>query len=100
MEVTDKGAAIEYDCARGSIDHQLVTEAGGRFKAKGTHASRRGGPGREDEHEEREKGAPALYSGRTDGKTMTLTVRLAGSDEEVGTFTLTHGGQARLTKCK
>ena len=95
MEVTEQGATIEYDCAHGSIDHQLTTEAGGRFRAKGTYTRERGGPEREDE----EKGAPALYSGRTDGKTMRLTVRLAGTNEELGTFTLVHGKKVRLTKC-
>lgn len=96
MEVTEKGATIEYECGRGSIDHKLVTEAGGRFRAKGFHVRERFGPegGGED------KGVPALYSGRTDGKTMTLTVRLAETNEEVGSFTLTHGKKVRLTKCK
>ncbi len=103
MEVTEKGATIELDCAHGTIDHPLTTEAGGRFTAKGTYARERLGPESEEEREregEREgKGAPALYTGRTDGKTMTLTVRLARTNEEMGSFTLTHGRKVRLTKC-
>lgn len=96
MELTDGGGTIEFDCAHGKIDHKLVTESGGRFQAKGTYARERSGP----EHEEgEEKGLPALYTGRTDGKTMTLRIRLTGSNEELGPFTLTHGRKVRLTKC-
>lgn len=95
MEVTEQGATIEYECGRGSIDHRLVTGAGGRFRAKGFHVRERVGP----EGEGEEKGAPALYSGRTDGKTMTLTVRLAGTNEEIGSFNLVHGKKVRLMKC-
>jgi hypothetical protein len=98
MEITDKGAAIEFDCAHATIDHTLTVEANGRFRAKGTYVRERGGPEREEEGERR--GAPAVYTGRTDGKTMTLTIRLAATDEELGTFTLTHGKQVRLVKCK
>ncbi|MBV9923609.1 MAG: hypothetical protein JOZ96_01110 [Acidobacteria bacterium] len=103
MEVGEKGAAIETDCAHGTIDHQITTEAGGRFTAKGRYVRERGGPEREEEREregEQEgRGAPAVYTGRTDGKTMTLTVRLARTNEEVGSFTLTFGKRVRLTKC-
>lgn len=101
LEVTEKGAAFETDCAHGTIDHPVTTEAGGRFKAKGHYVREHGGPEREEEREgEREgMGAPALYTGRTDGKTMTLTVRLAQTNEEVGSFTLTLGKKVRLTKC-
>jgi hypothetical protein len=98
MEVTDKGAAIEFDCAHATIDHTLAVEADGRFRAKGTYTREHAGPEREEEREGR--GAPAVYSGRTDGKTMTLTVRLAATNEELGSFTLTHGKRVRLTKCK
>jgi hypothetical protein len=98
MEVTDAGATIEYACARGTIDHQLVTGAGGRFTAKGTYVRERGGPEGEGERE-REEGARALYTGRTDGKTMTFTVRLTGTNEEFGPFKLAHGKKTRVTKC-
>ena len=101
MEVTEDGATLDFVCAHSRIGHQLVTERGGRFSAKGTYVSERGGPEREGENEREgeEKGVPALYSGRTDGKTMTLTVKLAGTNEELGPFTLAHGRRVRLTKC-
>jgi hypothetical protein len=103
LEVTEDGAKVEYDCGHGTIDHRLTTEGDGRFRAKGTHVSERGGPEGEEEREEeerrRKKGVPATYSGRTDGKTMTLTVKLAESNETLGPFTLTYGRKVRLTKC-
>ncbi len=97
MEVTETGATIESDCAHGTIDHAITTEAGGRFKAKGSYVRERGGPEREEEREGR--GTPVVYTGRTDGKTMTLSVRLSATNEEVGSFTLTLGRKVRLTKC-
>jgi hypothetical protein len=96
MEVTEDGAGLDFVCAHSRIEHKLTTAGGGRFSAKGTYVSERGGPEREEE----EKGVPALYSGRTDGKTMTLTVKLTGTNEELGPFTLAHGRKVRLTKCK
>ncbi len=37
MDVTDSGADIEFDCARGSISQRLVLDAQGRFKLQGTY---------------------------------------------------------------
>ena len=95
MQVTEDGARIEYDCAHSSIDHKLTTDDAGRFRAKGTYVRERGGPEREDG----EKGVPAQYSGRTDGKTMTLTITLSGTGEKLGPFTLTYGKKVRVVKC-
>jgi hypothetical protein len=45
-------------------------------------------------------GKPARYRGKIVGQTMTLRVTLSDDDDsEVGTFTLTHGKAAQLTKC-
>ena len=41
----------------------------------------------------------ARYTGRVDGKTLTLTVTLADTGRVVGTFTLTRGSSGRLFKC-
>lgn len=96
MQVAEDGAAVEFDCAHGKIEHKLMTEQGGRFSAKGTYAKESFGA----EYEKgEEKGAPATYTGRTDGKTMTLTVRLTRTNEQIGPFTLAHGRSVRLTKC-
>lgn len=96
LVVRGDGAEVEFDCAHGRIDGRLRLDADGRFDAAGTFVAEHGGPVREGA---REEGQPARYSGRVRGKTMTLSVRLAGPDEDAETFTLTHGREAELTKC-
>lgn len=101
MQVTEAGATIDYDCAHGTIEHQLMTDAEGRFQAKGFHYRERGGPEREDEGERGERmKAAAIYTGTTNGKTMTLMVKLVETQETIGTFTLAYGKTGRVTKCK
>ena len=96
MEVTDSGADIGYDCAHGSITEKIVLDSQGHFSARGRHASEHGGPIRLGEEK---NDRPATYRGSVKGDTMTLTVTLSGSDETVGTFTLTHGKSGRLRRC-
>jgi hypothetical protein len=95
MEVTEKGATLDYDCAHGTVDEAMTLDGSGRLEARGVHAREHGGPVREGES----KGQPAVYSGRVDGDTLTLTVKLAGSDEVIGTYTLVRGKQGRIRKC-
>src|SRR5688572_22305119 len=95
MEVTDAGATIEYDCARGRITEKIAPAADGRFEAKGIHKRERGGPTRQGEDE----GQPAIYRGSVKDETMTLTVELAENNESVGSFTLTQGKTGRIRKC-
>jgi hypothetical protein len=90
------GAALEYDCAQGGIEGPLALDRQGRFEAAGWHAAERGGPVRQGEELPRR---PARYAGRVEGGEMTLTVVLTDTDEEIGSFTLVRGGEARLTKC-
>ncbi len=96
LEVTGETARIEYDCAHGTIDGPIVLDHEGRFEAAGTHAAERGGPVREGEEAPSQ---PARYRGKVTGRTLTLTLILASSGEEVGTFTLTRDAAARLVKC-
>ena len=97
MEVTAKGAAIEYDCAHGTISEPLRVDNDGRFQAKGTHVREHGGPIR---NEETPVSHPASYSGKVNDKTITLTVTLTDSSETIGTFTLTQGSEGQLFKCR
>lgn len=96
LEITGKTARIEYDCAHGTIDGPIALDGEGHFEAAGTHAPERGGPVREGEEPE---ARPARYKGKLTDKTLTLTVTLADSGEDAGTFTLTRGATPRLTKC-
>ena len=57
------------------------------------HHREHGGPIRIDEEN---AGSPAIYSGSVTGDTMTMTVKLADSDEVVETFTLKRGGAGRV----
>ncbi len=97
LEVKKDSAAIEYDCAHGTIDHPLVLDRRGRFNVTGTHVREHGGPIRRDETPNE---LPARYTGWTDGKQMKLTVRLSDTNEVIGTFTLTRGSEGRLFKCR
>ena len=95
LEVGEKSATIEYDCANGVIDGPLVVDSNGKFSWSGTHRMERGGPVRADE---KPKEYPATYTGSINGNTMTLTLKVSGSDEE--TFTLEKGKPGDLFKCK
>lgn len=96
LTVLDRGAALEYDCASGSIDEPLLIDSRGDFLAVGTHTRGHGGPARIDEVPDRH---PARYAGSTDGKTMTLTVTLSDSGELLGTFNLVRGASPSVFKC-
>jgi hypothetical protein len=96
LDVMPQGAAIEYDCAHGTIDEPLVADRDGRFTLSGTHVREHGGPIRQDEQPDRH---PARYEGRLTGETMRLTVTLTDLQQVIGTFTLTRGAGGRLVKC-
>ena len=95
IEVGEKSATIEYDCASGVIDGPLVVDSSGRFNLRGKHRPERGGPIRADDEA---KSQPATYTGSIKGNTMTLNLKLDDSDVE--TFTLEKGKPGELFKCK
>ena len=95
IKVGANSATIEYDCASGVIDGPLLVDKSGRFNLRGTHRMERGGPVRADEEPRK---IPATYTGSIKGNTMTLTLKLADSDEE--TFTLERGKHGELFKCR
>jgi hypothetical protein len=55
-----------------------------------------GGPIRVDEVLE---WRPALYAGSVTSTAMTLAIRLADTNESIGTFALTRGASGRVVKC-
>ncbi|HVF42533.1 MAG TPA: hypothetical protein VM936_05965 [Pyrinomonadaceae bacterium] len=97
MEVSEAGATVEFDCARGRIDRALVLDSEGRFDLKAAYTVERGGPVRRDAPPPTR---PARYEGRVSGDTLTLTVTLTDTDEDAGTFTLTRGSEGRVFKCR
>lgn len=94
--VRANGADLEYDCANGTISGPLEMDSEGRFEGAGTHA-REGGPVRIDKPA---SGRPVRYKGKIKGDEMTLIITFAENSESVGTFTLTHGNEGRLWKCR
>jgi len=96
LELTAKSGTLEYDCAHGTIDGPVVPDREGRFEAAGTHTAEHHGPIREGEQS---TSRPARYRGTVAGDTLTLTVTLADSKEEIGTFTLSRGAAPRITHC-
>lgn len=97
LEVTEEGGWVEYDCAHGTIEQKIVTDARGVFELRGTHVRERGGPVRKGEPEDIH---PALYHGQLNGDTMTLTVTESDTGQVVGTFTLKLGRQPQIMKCR
>src|SRR2546423_10461586 len=97
MDVGSRSATIEYDCANGTIDGPFTLDSKGRFTWRGTHNREHGGPIRIDE---KANSKPVIYSGWIKADTMTLTVKLANTNEVVGTYTLKRGGTGRVFKCR
>jgi hypothetical protein len=96
MEVVEGGVNFEFDCAAGQINRPVALDGEGRFDVKGTFNAQHAGPVLRDEEA---NARAARYSGRVRGETLTLTVTLAGAEEEVSSYTLTRGDEGRLTKC-
>ena len=96
MVVSRNGARLEYDCATGTIDQPIIVDARGRFTAKGSYTSERGGPRRDNQT----ASARARYVGQVSADTMRLTVTLEDRKQRVGVFTLMRGRASLLTKCR
>ena len=96
LQVKENNASIEFDCARSTIDQQLLTDAGGHFDATGVYIREHGGPVRQGEEPDTH---PVHYVGRIDGKRMTMTVTLTDSNRTIGTFELELGREPMVTKC-
>ena len=96
IEVTEKSAKVEFDCAHGTIQGPLNLDSKGEFKLKGSFTRERGGPVRSDQNESSE---PAVYTGSIKGETMTLELKLDGQDQALNSYVLTQGKTGRLHKC-
>ncbi len=97
IEVESGSATINYSCANGTIEGPFNLDSKGRFTWRGSHTREGPGPIRVDEEG---NGSPVIYTGSVKGDTMTLTVKLADTNEVVDTFTLKHGSAGRVFKCK
>jgi hypothetical protein len=96
MEISDKGAELNFDCAHGTITEKLVTDNVGRFVAKGIYVREHPGAMRQEENP---AGTNASYQGTIKEETMKLTVILPDTNETAGTFSLTRGNAGKVRKC-
>lgn len=97
IDVTGRGATVEYDCAHATITRRITIDRHGRFDVSGKQFSEHGGPVRQGPESD---GYPVSFKGEVNGKTMTLSVTNTLTKELIGTFTLVHGAEPRLMKCK
>ena len=96
LTVTAVGAAIEFDCAHGTVDEPPLLDAGGEFRLDGVYVREHGGPVYDGEPEDRHV---ASYFGRLEDSSLTLSVRLADDGTVIGPFTAVRGRPATLFKC-
>ena len=96
-EITDGGAQFEFDCANGAITKPIVLDNQGRFNVTGTFATEHPGPVRRDEDS---NARSVRYAGRVKDQEMTLTITDPATKEVIGTFTLKHGNEGRIMKCR
>jgi hypothetical protein len=96
LDVTQSGATVEFSCAHGSIEGSLVLDEEGSFTSDGLYFQEHGGPVNEKDVTEPVK---ARYEGKVTGGSMSLTVVNLDTQEKIGTYSLTFGAAAKITKC-
>jgi hypothetical protein len=96
VSVEQKKITFEYACANGEIVGRLKIDEHGSFKANGFHIRQRPGPIRVDDTPQRQ---PVRFEGKISGKTMTLSVILTETKENIGTFELKRDVTLRLMRC-
>lgn len=95
LSVNVASAAIEFDCAHGTLQTPIALTHGD-FDVAGEFIQEHGGPIREGEQVVRQ---PARYRGTIDKQMMTLRVTLTDTPQDIGTFSLTFGASGRVFKC-
>lgn len=93
LVVAGSGGTVRYSCAEGRLGKLTVPDKDGRFDAEGWYALTTLEFGYER--------LPARHEGQVTGATMTLTVTLLHTDEEIvsGQFTLVRGEEGRFSPC-
>jgi|HubBroStandDraft_4_1064222.scaffolds.fasta_scaffold161099_2 hypothetical protein len=96
MEVTEQGASLDFDCARGAISEPLLLDAAGKFQVKGTFYPQHGGPIKKDEPL---RSIAVVYSGAVQGDSMELEFTIAEDNGSPQKFTLVRGKNGNLRRC-
>ncbi|MCA1556466.1 MAG: hypothetical protein LC747_07225 [Acidobacteria bacterium] len=98
LQVTERGgAAVEFDCAHGTIAQRIILDRRGRFSVAGNYFEEHGGPVRASGEPD---GYAVRFNGRVEGQTMKLTITHAETKELIGAFTLIHNQEPFLVKCR
>lgn len=97
MDVSDDGADIEFDCARGTISQRLQLDDKGRFKVQGIYRAETPARAAVDGGLA-VSGVKATFTGTVNGSSMRLEVLIEGQDTP-RTFDLVQGDQGHLAKC-
>ena len=97
MEITDSGAEIEFDCARGNTSQRLELDDKGRFKVQGIYMAETPAPAAVDGGLTASR-VKATYTGTLSGSSLRLEVFIEGQDMP-RTFDLVQGDQGHLAKC-
>jgi hypothetical protein len=96
MMVTSERTDIEFDCGTASVDGAIPLDRDGAFTVTGTFLQERPGPTRPEGPPRR----PMRLTGGVKNDTMDIRVTLTDQNEDLGSFTLAFGADARLVKCK
>ena len=94
LVVQERGADIEFECARGRIEGPLIVDGNGDFDLAGTFSPEGPGPSRD----EGSSGTAARYQGHVKGASMTLVVR--SGDKQIGSYHLDRDREVVLRKCR
>jgi len=96
MTVGASRSDVEFDCGTATITGPLDADSAGAFSANGTFLPERPGPVTPDPPASR----PMRLSGTVKGDQMQVKIALTDKNEDLGDFSLTLGGDARLVKCR
>lgn len=90
--VSDSEAHVHIGCTLGDIAGPIPLDSRGGFDVAGTYNVDAFPVDRGIRH-------PARFTGRTDGRTLTLAVRLTDTGQAFGPVTLTKGVTPRMRNC-
>jgi hypothetical protein len=96
MVVTSERTDIEFDCGQASVDGAIPLDRDDAFSVTGTFVQERPGPTTPNGPPRR----PMRLTGSIKNDTMDMRVMLTDQNEDLGSFTLAFGADARLVKCK
>ena len=96
LTIQKNSGALEFDCARGSIDERPRLDRSGHFDVPGRYVPEHGGPVRRSEAT---SGQPVRYRGQLKDQVLTFDI-VARNGEVIDTYSVEQGKTVRLVKCR